>query len=181
MSAVAPLREETAKVRPSDLRRSPLERRSTARANTVAPVPLDDGENRLRLAVVPRRGRAVGIVATCCVLLFGLLLGAVAFQTKIAQNQLALDKTEREVRDARARYDVLRRQRAELRSPGRLSVEATRLGMAPAENGSFMTISPAVVASVMAAASGLPNDVSNNQESSFDQFGQVKSVSGVVP
>jgi len=52
-------------------------------------------------------------------LIFGMLIGTVAFQTQIARNQLALDKVEKEVVVARSRYDVLRRQRAELRSPNR--------------------------------------------------------------
>ncbi len=133
------------------------------------------------LQVVPRRRRAASIVATCSVVLFGLLLGAVAFQTRIAQNQLALDTTERAVKDARERYDVLRRARAELRSPNRLAVEATRLGMVPADNGAFMTISPETVARMTATAGWLAGNVAENTVSSFDQFGAVKAVAGDAP
>lgn len=123
----------------------------------------------------------MGFVVVGALLLFAMLIGAVAFQTQIARNQLALDKTERAVSAARDRYDVLRRQRAELRSPNRLAVEATRLGMSPAQSGEFMTVTPDVVASVLASASGLGAAVGQQGTSSFDQFGEVKAVTGRVP
>jgi hypothetical protein len=190
MAAVAPLREtddrshKIEKIRPSDLRRKPLQRRPLNKRTTpiVRPaVGATDGSERPHLEVVPHRRRAVSIVVLSCVVLFSLCLGAVAFQTHLAQNQLALDRTERAVKQARERYDILRRQRAELRSPNRLAVEASRLGMVPADNGEFMTVPPEVVAAVAAAASGLPNTVSDTSESSFDQFAGVKSVTGDVP
>ena len=181
MSAVAPLRNDApAKIRPSDLRRTPLERRSAADPRAGKSGEPQD-RPRPHLEVVQHRGRTVSIVAVCCLMLFGLLLGAVAFQTQLAQNQLALDKVEREVTSARSRYDVLRRARAELRSPNRLSVEAAALGMLPAKSGEFMTIDPSVIAAVTAAASGLPNDVSDQKTSNFDQFGTVKAVTAATP
>src|SRR5882672_8413508 len=162
MAAVAPLHESFEadppfRVRARDLKRAPLQRRPMTRITT--PLPRSASAATPHLAVVPRRRRTVSLIVCACALLFSLCLGAVAFQTKLAQNQLALDKVEREVATARERYDVLRRQRAELRSPNRLAIEATRLGMKPAENGEFMTITPDVAASVAAAASGLPNTV----------------------
>jgi hypothetical protein len=190
MAAVAPLREvddrsakdrsTVEKVRPSDLRRQPLQRRPLNKRTTAVVRPIS-AANGPQLAVVPRRRRTVGVIVSACVVVFGLCLGAVAFQTRLAQNQLALDRTERAVKDARERYDILRRQRAELRSPNRLALEAIRLGMVPAENGEFMTVPPEVVAAVAAAASGLPNPVSETNESSFSQFSEVKSVTGDVP
>jgi hypothetical protein len=136
---------------------------------------------RPRLEVVPRRRRAVGVAVACCIVLFALLLGAVAFQTKLAKNQLALDRTERAVLDARERYDILRRQRAQLRAPNRLALEAEQLGMVPAETGELMTIAPTVVAAVAASASGLPESVFDNRGSSLEQFGEVKAVTGDAP
>ncbi len=133
------------------------------------------------LEIVPRRRRAVGVFVVSCAVLFALLLGAVAFQTKLAQNQLALDRTERAVRDARERYDVLRRQRAQLRSPNRLAVEAERLGMVPAETGELMILDPSLVASVAASASGLPTTAFDHRGTSLDQFGEVKAVTGETP
>ncbi|HEY4330948.1 MAG TPA: hypothetical protein VGM78_00195 [Ilumatobacteraceae bacterium] len=181
MSAVAPLpfeREE--RVRQSDLRRAPLQKR-TINGVRLGASPSSLLREAPALTVVPRRRRAVSIVAVSCIILFGLLLGAVAFETRLAQNQLQLDKTDRAVNDARTRYDQLRQLRAELTAPDRLAVEAAQLGMAPAKNGEFMTISPLVVGVVTAAASALPNDVSDTRTSSFDQWGQVKSVTADTP
>lgn len=182
MSAVAPLPDQLDRgplrrfvVQPAD--RRPLSRVTDVdrRSATAKPSP------RPVLQVVPRRRRAASIIATGSVILFGLLLGAVAFQTRLAQNQLALDATEHAVKDARERYDVLRRARAELRSPNRLSVEATRLGMVPAASGAFMTISPAVVAKMTATSGWLARNIAENTTSSFDQFGTVKAVAGDAP
>lgn len=137
---------------------------------------------RPRLEVVaPRRRRAVGLFVIACIILFALLLGAVAFQTQLASNQLAIDKTEHAVSQARERYDVLRRLRAQLRSPNRLAVEAERLGMVSAVTGELMTTDPAVVAAVKAAAGGLPDSVGDNRDSTLEQYGEVKEVTGSAP
>ncbi len=177
MSSLAPARDHA---RRQTVDRPPLSRVSdNARPNLapVAPLP----SKRRHLQTAPRTRRTASIAAMCCVVLFGLLLGTVALQTRIAQNQLALDKTERDVKVARERYDVLRRARAELRSPNRLDVEATNLGMVPAEHGEFMTIAPLVVARIAASSGWLANDPAENSVSSFDQFGQVKAVAGDAP
>ena len=182
MAAVAPLQrqdpERGLRVRPADLRRAPLQRRPMARSTSSHITTIE--RPRLEI-VVPHRRRAMSVIVVAGLVLFTMFIGAVAFQTQIARNQLAVDATERAVTAARDRYDVLRRQRAELRSPNRLAVEATRLGMVPAQNGEFMTVDPDVVASVLAAASGLPDAVGSQVESSLDQFGAVKAVTGHVP
>ena len=183
MAAVAPLPrhdpERGLRVRPADLRRAPLQRRAMVRT-TAQPRSTTLERPHLEI-VVPHRRRAMSLVVISGLLLFTMLIGAVAFQTQIARNQLALDKTERAVTAARDRYDVLRRQRAELRSPNRLSVEATRLDMVPAANGEFMMVDADVVASVMASASGLPDAVGSQVQSSLDQFGAVKGLTGDFP
>ena len=172
----APVREPSAASLPRGAR--PLTRTTTA-AERMA--ERERSQQRPRLVEhAPKRRRAMVLVVSACVVLFALLLGAVAFQTKLAQNQLALDKTERAVRDARERYDVLRRQRAQLRSPNRLAIEAGALGMVPAETGELITIDPATVAAVMAASSGLSNDVLDSA-TSLEQFSEVKAVTGDAP
>jgi len=187
MAAVAPLEqlppEHGIRVRPRDLQRAPLQRRPIVRANTTARAPGAHTTSipRVHLTVAPRRRRAMPLVVVCGLLLFGMLIGTVAFQTQIARNQLALDKVEKEVAAARDRYDVLRRQRAELRSPDRLAVEARQMGMSPAGSSEFMTITPEEVAVVAAAASALPPDVGDSAPSSLDQFGEVKGLTGDVP
>ncbi len=182
MAAVAPLHDQPERLAPRRSTPGQADRRPMSRVTDPAlRGAADRATPRPVLQVVPRRRRAASIVATSSVILFGLLLGAVAFQTRIAQNQLALDTTEHAVKDARARYDVLRRARAELRSPNRLSVEATRLGMVPATNSAFMTISAQTVARMTATAGWLTRNVAENTISSFDQFGVVKAVAGDAP
>jgi hypothetical protein len=169
MAAVTPLLDP--------LLGGPLPRDAARSAAPVAP-----RRPRPELLVVPRRRRrTASIMALGCILLFSMLLGTVALQTRIAQNQLALDKTDRAVKAARERYDLLRRARAELRSPNRLAVEADRLGMIPAEKGEFMTIAPATVAHLMATSGWLANNPAENSVSSLEQFGQVKAVAGDAP
>jgi hypothetical protein len=194
MNALAPLREPVPRGRTDRTDRTASTASHLGERRPIGRVTDATGTNSRRLAavapvqttraaleVVPRHRRTASIVATGCVILFGLLLGTVALQTRIAQNQLALDKIDREVKLARERYDVLRQARAELRSPNRLMVEATRLGMTPAKNGEFMTIAPEIIAKVEASSGWLANNPAENSVSSFDQFGKVKAVAGDTP
>ncbi|MEI7618153.1 MAG: hypothetical protein WCK14_05980 [Actinomycetota bacterium] len=168
MAAVTPLHD-------------PLLGGSLPRDGARRAAPVTQRTPRPELQVVPRRRRTASIMALGCMLLFAMLLGTVALQTRIAQNQLALDKTDHAVKVARERYDLLRRARAELRSPNRLAVEANRLGMVPADKGEFMTISPATVAHLMATSGWLANNPAQNSVSSLEQFGEVKAVAGGAP
>ncbi len=84
-----------------------------------------------RLSVVPRRRPAVGWFVVLGGLVFALLLGVTVFQTRLAQNQLELDRVERAVDAERERFDELRLQRAELRSPAYLAAAAASIGMIP--------------------------------------------------
>jgi hypothetical protein len=112
---------------------------------------------------------------------FALMLGAAAFQTQLASRQLQLDAVDQEIRDAYDRYDVMRRERAELRSPGRLAVEASALGMVPATETRFMALDPDVIATVQ--RTGVAGDVIDATEigEEFQQYADVKAQSGVAP
>ena len=107
-------------------------------------------------------------------------MGAVAFQTRHAQNQLALDKAEKEVRDARSLRHPPTPAR-QLLAPERLAIEAGRLGMSPARKEEYITVSPSAAAAVLASASGLPADVATDHETELDQYGAVKAVAGDTP
>lgn len=180
MSAAAPLSAPTHD--PMD--ESPRLHRQAPQRRELVKTTVDVGPlqtKRPRLHVVPKRKRAVGLAVTGFVFLFALLLGATAFQTQIARNQLQIDATEKSVRNARERYDNLRRQRAELRSPNRLAVVAAELGMVPAENGEFLTIDGSIAARIVTLADGLPSSSAENSEDAFAQFSQIKSVAGDAP
>jgi len=79
-------------------------------------------------------------------------------------------------------FDVLRRARAELRSPTRLSSEATRIGMHPAATSQFVPVDGLTVALAIAAAGEVLDDseaIASLQP--LDQFRLVKAVSGEAP
>jgi hypothetical protein len=114
------------------------------------------------------------------VLVSSLLLGVTVFQTSLAERQLRLDELESRVESARATYDRLREQRAVLRSPERLALEAAGLGLVPGRGTEFISVPPDVVAEVAASASGIDPDVGSSVDP-LEQFSEVKDVVGAVP
>jgi cell division protein FtsL len=116
-----------------------------------------------------------------CTLIAVAMAGAAAFQTQLAQRQVQLDRIESEIQAARQQYEQLRRERAELRSPARLSEVAQSMGMVPASANGFMVISAEVVATVRESAGTLGADAGRRSGDQLAQFRQVKSVSETTP
>lgn len=104
------------------------------------------------------------------------MAAAAAFQTQLAQRQLEIDRTEQGIEDARETYEQLRRERAELRSPGRLALLAGDLGMVPATESTFMTIDADVWTVVQATAGDLGGGTTASDADLLEQFRVVKSV-----
>jgi hypothetical protein len=141
-------------------------------ADTVAP----------RLAVVPRRRRAAGFAVVLSLVLAGLMLGSAVLHTSLAERQLEIDRLERSVAASQERFDVLRRARAELRSPSRLSAEAIRIGMHPADKSQFVPVDGMTVAIAIAATGDVIDDAEAVEDfQPLDQFRLVKAVSGESP
>jgi cell division protein FtsL len=184
MSAVAPLPydEPTPRTRSRQhgevATRQPVARRELVKITADVRI---EPSHAPQLHIVPRRRKAVGVVVVGFVFLFALLLGATAFQTQIARNQLEIDRTETAVKNARERYDNLRRERAELRSPNRLAIKAAELGMVPAESGEFMEIDGSISARIAVTSGDLSISVSQQQPEPFDQFSEIKAVEGDTP
>lgn len=134
------------------------------------------------LTIVPRRRRAARALAVLLTTIAALMLAAVILHTRLAERQFEIDRLDSAVVDARDRFDLLRRQRAELRSPARLSIEATRLGMVPAKKNVFAPVSARAMAEAIAAA-GAVRDAERvvDGDDPLDQFRQVKAVSGDGP
>ena len=134
---------------------------------------------RDHLRVVPVRRRTAGLVFLAAIVLAGLMLGAAVLNTTLAERQLRVDELEQDVAESRARFDELRGQRAELRSPGRLSREATALGMFAATAGTFVRVSPDAYARAL-AASGSIDEAERivRGEQPLDQFRRVKIAGG---
>ncbi|MBA2388395.1 MAG: hypothetical protein H0V69_15065 [Acidimicrobiia bacterium] len=157
-------------------------RSSGAHAVRPHPAALPNRRPTPHLTLVPARRRTAGLVLVASVILAVLMLGAAVLNTTLAERQVRVDELDEQVDAANARFEVLRGQRAELRSPGRLSETARALGMAPASSGAFVTVDPQTYAEVLAAFGSV--DEANRivaTEQPLDQFRRVKQASGGPP
>lgn len=139
-----------------------------------------------RLSVVPARRRFAWFAVSLTVLVSVVMIGAIAVHTSIAERQLEIDELERSVRRAQEQFDVLRAQRAELRSPTRLAAEASAIGMVIGEESEFVEIDPMVLAVTIARTGHIPVAdeilVGVDQDlEPLDQFRLVKQVSAETP
>jgi hypothetical protein len=126
--------------------RAPPEQRVRAEAPTPARPPL-----RI-VAAAPRR-RLGWVLLGACALLFVSMLALTAFQARIAQNQIRIDRLDQELRDARAYYDRLRLAVAQLESPEYVVPRATNdLAMVSAETPQYLSPTAAAVREVLIAA-----------------------------
>ena len=136
------------------------------------------------LTVVPRRRRWPAVIAAMAwSLVFLGLLGAAVFHTQLAERQLRLDRLDRQVAAERERFDELRYERAELRSPVRLAAAASELGMHRGRASSFVTVTPDAVARQLAAAGPIGDDVVRIviHSEPLEQFRAVKNVTEATP
>jgi hypothetical protein len=108
--------------------------------------------------------------------LFILLFGVTAFQTRLAQNQLELDRTDDQIGIERERYDQLRLERAELLAPQRLMTEAVALGMVPGSSTEFVSVESSTVAQIAVSASGVPDSERQQRSNPFEEYGEVKAM-----
>jgi hypothetical protein len=136
------------------------------------------------LTVVPRRRRWPAVIAGLAWVLVSMgLLGAAVFHTQLAERQLRLDRLDREVAIERERFDELRYERAELRSPVRLAAAASELGMRRGRASTFVSVTPDAVARQLAAAGPIDDDAVRIviHTDPLDQFRAVKSVTEAMP
>lgn len=138
------------------------------------------------LAVVQGRRRVAWFAVSLSVMIGGVMVGALALHTRIAERQLQIDRLERSVRQAQTDFDVLRAERAELRSPTRLADRATELGMIPGDESEFLAVDPMLYARVIASTGEIPiaeaiGAGANTRLEPLDQFRLVKSVSAEAP
>lgn len=139
------------------------------------------GSSRPALVVAPRRRRAARAVSATAVVIVVLMFGGVAMQLRMAQRQVTLDVLDRRIREAHQTYDVLRRERAELRSPGRLVEQATLLGMSPPTETEYVALEPEVVAAVQRSGSHVDGDSNDSIGEEFADYALVKSRAGGAP
>jgi cell division protein FtsL len=153
------------------------------RVRTVSPQRRSTSSSP-KLAVVRRRRRWPALLAVVAsVVVFLGLLGAAVFHTQLAERQLRLDRLDRAVAAERERFDELRYERAELRSPVRLAEAAGALGMRRGDVTEFLDVDPQLLARQIAAA-GVIDDRAVRiaiDTDPLDQFRAVKAVTDEVP
>jgi hypothetical protein len=150
------------------------------------PTERPGGSTRPDLRVVPGRRRFAWFAMLLMVLVTGLLLGAVYLHTHIAERQLEIDGLDRALRTAQEEFDVLRSERAVLRSPTRLATQAAALGMQPGEESDFVSTDPMLLAIIIAQTGRLPtsDEIVNDSYARLeplDQFRLVKNASQEAP
>ncbi|MDF2733046.1 MAG: hypothetical protein K0S92_1682 [Desertimonas sp.] len=128
--------------------RHPLQRRDGFAGVAEADAEL---EPLADLHLVPRRRIAANFAALAVVLLGVLMLSAVVLHTRLAERQRQIDQLEQQVEVQHELFDVLRQQRAVLRSPTRLASESNRLGMFAPPESQFVGVDPWTVAQIIAA------------------------------
>lgn len=137
--------------------------------------------SRPSLALVKRHRRWPALLAGAAwtVVFLGLLLTAV-FHTQLAERQLELDRLDRQLSVERERFDDLRYERAELRSPVQLAAAASELGMSRGSVTTFVAVDPFALARQIAAAGPLADDAVQIVVATdpLEQFRSVKSASG---
>ncbi|MET0460950.1 MAG: hypothetical protein ABW195_16990, partial [Ilumatobacteraceae bacterium] len=151
--------------------RRPADGRATP-SSTSRPGKRPESRPELRLVPRPRAAANAAIVLVGVVVV--LMLAAVVLHTRLAERQLEIDRLEASVTDARERFDVLRQQRAELRSPTRLAIESRELGMIVAPQSQFLAVDPQTLAEVIAAAGTI--DESTGAAVAEDPLDQIRRV-----
>jgi cell division protein FtsL len=161
---------------------SPRRRPSTSPSpgrGSSRPVPTP---TRPDLRVVPRRRAAANAALVLVVVVVALMLAAVVLHTRLTERQLQIDRLEEEVTEARERFDVLRRQRAELRAPTRLALASTEMGMIVAPNTEFVATNGRALAEIIAAAGTIDVVTGADDEADpLDQIRRVKAATEVGP
>ena len=132
------------------------------------------------LRVVPKQRRTVRMVAVMSVMIVVSMLGAAAFQTYLAKGQLEIDRLDHQIAKTTQQYGVLRSQRAELLSPGRLTSAATNAHMVPATKVAFMTISPDIT-QIVSASTGELSPTYAAESTFLEQYRAVKSLQRTTP
>ena len=110
---------------------------------------------RSHLREVPQRRRFAAILAPALVVVFLAMLGITTFQTRMAEDQVQLDRLLVKVDKARALQQNLERQQAELLSPVRLGREASRLHLVPADTVGFVEVNPTTYRTVLTSSAGM--------------------------
>jgi cell division protein FtsL len=141
------------------------EARRAAKSPVARVVTRRDATNGMR--------RVIMVSASIAVLAIMVMFLVVAFQTRIAETQMKIDKINSQIQAERDRYDALRLERSALRDPARLVVEATAMGMIPGTGTDFTTVEP--------TSGGVDPEYMSDSEDPLENYGAVKALIGGQP
>ena len=138
--------------------------------------PREDRVSRPKLVLVPQSERRYFRVITTVVIVGILMLGIVSLRAYMAQQEMRLDKLNYDITRARAHFETLRAERANLQSPGQLMNQAGLMGLVPSFGIRIVGIPASVAAEVAATVGKVDSDVVAHNESPLDEFGRMKAV-----
>lgn len=138
--------------------------------------PREDRDNRPKLVLVPQSDRRYLRVFSVMALVVAVMFCIVALRAHMAQQEMRLDKLNYDITRARAHFETLRAERANLQSPGQLMNQASLMGLVPSLGIRMVGIPAAVAAEVAATVGKVDSDVVAHTESPLDEFGRMKAV-----
>jgi len=138
--------------------------------------PREDRDDRPKLVLVPQSDRRYLRVFTVVALLVVVMFCIVSLRAHMAQQEMRLDKLNYDITRARAHFETLRAERANLQSPGQLMNQASLMGLVPSLGIRMVGIPAAVAAEVAATVGKVDSDVVAHTESPLDEFGRMKAV-----
>jgi cell division protein FtsL len=138
--------------------------------------PREDRDNRPKLVLVPQSERRYLRVFSVVALVVAVMFCIVALRAHMAQQEMRLDKLNYDITRARAHFETLRAERANLQSPGQLMNQAGLMGLVPSLGIRMVGIPAAVAAEVAATVGKVDSDVVAHTESPLDEFGRMKAV-----
>ncbi len=125
--------------------------------------------------------RVIFVSSAIAIAAIAVMFLVVAFQTRIAETQMKIDKINAQIQAERDRYDALRLERSALRDPARLVTEATAMGMIPGSGTDFTVVDPTSVAAVLVSTGGVAPEYLSDSEDPLDNYGAVKALIGGRP
>lgn len=142
----------------------------------AALAPREERDKRPKLVLVPQSERRYVRVFTVMAVAVAVMFCIVSLRAYMAQQEMRLDKMNYDITRARAHFETLRAERANLQSPGQLMNQASLMGLVPSLGIRVVGIPAAIAAEVAATVGKVDSDVVAHTESPLDEFGRMKAV-----
>lgn len=137
--------------------------------------PVDQEVSRPKLTLVANEDRKYLRTFIVLAALIGSMFMVVTLRTKLADQQMKIDKLNYDISRARQHFDQLRADRARLQSPEQLIAQARVMGMVPSLGVKVISVPPSVAAEVAATVGKVDADVVAPAQTPLDEFGHYKA------